>query len=124
MIYPTVAGHALLTAKASAKVTASTEYQELAEDLLGLQSPALTVAADVARVKRAIVVQINFQVEQGVDAFIHSWVASSHSNQQIGYRDRYLSPQAVAILASIDALAENESDRYETFTSHRTRDDS
>ena len=123
MIYPTVDAHALLTPKAAAKVAASDEHQNLAEDLLGLQSPALTVAADVARIQRAIVEQINFQVEQGIDPLVESYASSSHSNQQVAYRDRVVSPRALAILANVTALIIAVEDRWDIFTSHRTRED-
>lgn len=123
MLYPTVAGHALLTPAATTKVAASTEHQELAEDLLGLSSPALTVASDVGKIKRAIVLQINFQTTQEVADLLYSYQSSRHSNQQRATRFLLVNPQALAILDMIDGLVLATEDRWATFTSHRTRDD-
>lgn len=123
MIYPTVAGHGLLTAKAAAAMAAVPENQDLAEALLGLTEPALTGTLDVSRIQLALVEQINFQVHQGVDPLIQSYASSSHSNQQAAYRDRVVSPKAVSILAGVEALNVVAADRYDTFTSHRTRDE-
>jgi hypothetical protein len=123
VLYPNVTNHALLTKTAAARVAESTEHQELAETLLGLQSPALTVTADVNRVKLAIVAQINFQVHQEVEDLIYSYQSSRHSNQQKASRDRVVSQQALMILANIDGLVLVTEERWATFTSHRTRDD-
>lgn len=118
MLYPTIAAHPLLTAKAAAKVAGSDEHQNLAEALLGLKAPIVTVALDVARVQLAVVMQVNFQIEQGVDALVYSYQSSAHSRQQVAQRDRIINPQAQAILSTIEAL--ETSAGYDTLTSLRT----
>lgn len=123
MLYPNVTGHALLTPAAATKVAASTEHQELAEDLLGLSAPALTGTSDVAKIKRAIVLQINFQTTQEVADLLYSYQSSRHSNQQRATRLLLVNPQALAILDTIDGLVLAVEERWATFTSHRTRDD-
>lgn len=123
MLYPNVAGHALLTPAATTKAAASTEHQELAEDLLGLSAPALTGASDVGKIKRAIVLQINFQTTQEVSDLLYSYQSSRHSNQQRATRFLLVNPQALAILETIDGLVLAVEERWATFTSHRTRDD-
>ena len=122
MLYSTVAGHALLTPAALTKVAASNEHQELAEDLLGLSSPALTNATDVGKIKRAIVLQINFQTTQEASDLLYSYQSSRHSNQQRSTRFLLVSPLAMEILATIDGLVVEAGDRWATFQSHRTRD--
>lgn len=95
--------------------------QMTAESLLGLGTPVYTTARDVERVALAIVEQLNYQVAQGVDPLFMSAASSAHSKQSDVYRDRFLSPRAVAILAEVAAQYPSAGKRWQgVFTSHRT----
>lgn len=74
----------------------------LAEILLGLHEPALTDETDVERLQFAIVQQINFQVQQGLDALIEvSSGISSQATKSVVWRDTFVNPRALAIVQSV-----------------------
>ncbi len=111
---------------ASEKVMAMTDEDVFgaqlltAEVLLGLKSPALTESADVDKVHLALMHQINFQVQQGLDPLIQSSAGSQHSGDNAAWRDRYINPVAASILAEV--LPEAGVDPWNTrgMVSHRT----
>lgn len=116
-LYPSVAAHPLLTAKALGRgPTVLAAEQELAEGLLGLVAPATTDAFELSRVSTALAVQINFQVEQGVSALVASYQSSAHSRQQMAYRDRVINPQAAQIIATLPGLTGRA---FDAMISHR-----
>jgi hypothetical protein len=120
-----VTAHPMLTAKVTALASGvQTGNQLLAESLLGLVAPAATDPAQVDVIKLAIVLQMNFQVAQGVDPLIQVSAASSHSKESAVWRDRVLNPQALTLIASLpDTVSAGLVDRWETVTSVRTTDD-
>lgn len=74
----------------------------MAEILLGLNPPALTDETAVERLTVAIAQQVNFQVQQGLDALIEaSSGVSSQATKSVVWRDRYLNPRAAAIVATV-----------------------
>ena len=120
MIYPSIAAHPLLSNQAKALDPAVLNaQQDVAETLLGLFPPAVTVALTLSRVTTAIVLQMNFQIAQGLDPLYTEFTQSAHSRQMVSYRDRYLDPRAVAIVT--EALLEEEGDGYKLMTSYRTQ---
>src|SRR5690349_31702 len=94
-------------------------HQLLAETLLALRAPVVTDDSDLAKMKLAIVLQMNFQVEEGTDPLILSGVASTHSKQSKSFRDRWVDPRALAIVAEVIGEDADSAERYETFRSHR-----
>lgn len=73
----------------------------IAEKLLGAIAPIFTLDDQVTLAGIAIVRQMNFQVEQGIDPFTMSSGASTHSKQSVVFRDRFLDPVAAELWASI-----------------------
>lgn len=67
-----ISGHALLSPDAAALAVATfDEHAALAHDLLKLSGTALTGEA-AEKAKRFLVLQVNYQVETGVDAAIYA----------------------------------------------------
>lgn len=95
-------------------------HQLLAESLLRLRTPVLTEALEVSRIAMAIVLQVNFQVAQGIDPLFISADSSSHSKQSKVYRDRVINPQSASIIADVLAVAGIAAGDWSTITSHRT----
>lgn len=121
MLY-TVAAHPLKSDKVNALSQPKQDaYQVLSESLLGLTSPVYTVTADVERVQLAIVRQMNFLVEQGIDPYVTESTSSSHTDQSVVYRDRWLDPVAVQLVAAVAAQYDAVSDAWPVLTSLRTR---
>lgn len=98
--------------------------QFMAERLLGLISPAYTSEPEVSTATLAIVLQMNFQVAQGLDPLIEEQASSTHLKQLKIWRDRYLNPQAVAMVATIPGQTGINGDRWGIMTSFRTGDTS
>lgn len=125
VIYSGVSTHPILTGKSKALAASDSAafaaQQELAETLLGLTEPAVTNAFTLSRVQLAVALQINFQLEQGLDPLVEEVAQSKHSEQMIKYRDRIVNPQAASIIA--DVLVVATVDRWASITSLRTRDD-
>jgi len=78
-----------------------TMQQIVAEALLGAKAPAFTDADAVTMAEIAIVRQMNFQVEQGLDPFTQESATSTRSQQGVVWRDRFLDPVAAQLWASI-----------------------
>ena len=124
--YASIAGHAMLTAKAVAlSPSLLAQHQLLAESLLGLSPPAYTAAEDVELAQLAIALQINFQLAQGLDPLFMKRVFDSHTRQSIEYLDRWVSPQAAGIVTGLQSKygTERLADRWATYTSDRLRDE-
>lgn len=77
-------------------------YHELAEAVLGLTAPALTEVSDIARLRIAIMLQINFMSQFGLDPYVKaSEGMSSQAASSVVWRDRYIDPRALAIVQRI-----------------------
>lgn len=102
-IYTVEQTHPLASARTRA--VTSEEFDAnvtLAEILLGLHEPALTGDSDVERLQMAIIQQINFQIQQGLDALIEeSSGISSQATKSVVWRDTYLNPRAMAIVQTV-----------------------
>jgi hypothetical protein len=101
-----ILGHPMLTAKAAALGSPPGEklaaHVLLAETLLGAHNHPLVTDADQLEVVRLfLAIQVNFQVEQGVDPFVAEKVYSSHTKQSVTYRDRIIDPRALALASQV-----------------------
>jgi hypothetical protein len=98
-------GSALLTGKVIALPTEKkTAQQELAEAILELNASfvgALTTL-QLDRVKMAVALQMNYQVEQGTDAFVLESQSSNQQGESRSWRDGAVHPQAKAIVDGIE----------------------
>ncbi len=104
MTLVTVTAHPLLTGKVNALGTDPfAAQQKLAEALLGLtQSFVDRCDADqLDRVTMAVALQMNFQVEQGLDPFVVQSESSTQQGESRTYRDDAVNPQSQAIIAGI-----------------------
>ena len=79
-----------------------TAYREIAEAVLGLRAPALTDALDIARLRIAILLQINFMSQFGLDPYVKaSEGMSSQASSSVVWRDRFIDPRAWAIVQRV-----------------------
>lgn len=125
MIYD-VTDHPLLIPKVKELTTSDPEQfaaqVEVAEVLLAL--PA-TVPADPAgaQLHLAVAMQVNFQIQQGIDPLFIESSASSHSRNSVSYRDRFIDPRAAQIVATIiTTLGGRYTERITSFrTNEKTR---
>ena len=122
-----VDAHPLISTKLATIKAASSDafhaYQVMAETLLGLTAPPYTLADDLDKIGLAVVREMNFLVQQGIDPYIEVSTTSAHTAQATVWRDRYLDPVAVAIVAMVAGQYLGEQrDPWPVFTSHRTRD--
>lgn len=77
-------------------------YLDMAEALFGLTDPAATNAIDIARIHLALVLQINFMSQYGLDPYIKaSEGMSSQASSSVVWRDRYIDPRALAIVNAV-----------------------
>jgi hypothetical protein len=91
--------HALLTGKAKALFESSPDafhaQQQIAELLLELPVPVKE--SMVTQLTLAVVMQVNFQIEQGIDPLYISASSSAHTRNSVNYRNRYIDPRALQI---------------------------
>jgi hypothetical protein len=71
----------------------------LAEQLLGLKGPAYADADKVEDIITALVLQINFQLQHGIEPHVVRSANQSNPGNATNYRDRYVNPEAMATLA-------------------------
>lgn len=98
--------------------------QVMAESLLGLSLPKLTDADVVERLEIALIQQVDFQVQQGMDGLIlEAMGVGSQATKSMKWRDRYLNPMSARIVASLGlgAATSGWGDGLGT-QSHRTND--
>lgn len=97
-----VTGHPLLIPKFAglASDEARKEHNNLAELLLGLKAPAY-VGDDATKLVMAVVLQINFQLERGLDPLVNKSISNQHPGNTTTYRDRIVSPEAAAIVEKV-----------------------
>lgn len=96
-----VAGHPALSGKAQVLGGPMLEAQVLlAETLLGVSAPAYTDAALLEKAILAIVLQVNFQMEEGIDPLIVKRMHSTHTSQTVEYWGRYIDPRALILWSS------------------------
>lgn len=102
-----VTDHPLLSEDAAALTTEQLAEQNLlAEDLLGFTDAALLTDPDtVARATRLIVLQVNYQVETGIDASIYA--SQRRGQREIGYKPN-LGLILPGLLDEVEALLEDE----------------
>lgn len=100
MILYDIDDHPFLTGKSKAlEADVLHSYQLLAENLLGLSAyDVFTAQADIDSAELAIAMQINFEVEQGLDPFVQKSASSGNSKQSVVYRDGYVDPRAAEIV--------------------------
>jgi hypothetical protein len=103
ILYP-VAGNPLLGQKFLQLDPLEQDPQVLlAEMLLNHTSPAY--AGDAGeQLAYANVLQINFQLEKGLTPEIHKSVSQSHPGNTTTFRDRYVSPEAWAIVQRVTKI--------------------
>jgi hypothetical protein len=98
-------------------------YHEIAEVVLGLTEPALTNESDIARLRIAIMLQINFMSQYGLDPYIKaSEGMSSQASSSVVWRDRYIDPRAWAIVKAVTGGAAGWYGAGLGSQSHRTND--
>lgn len=101
-----ITSHPLLTGKATAMSSDSAKFeaqQSLAEALLNLTAEYIDRLSieQLARASMAVVLQVNFQLEQGLDPFVVSRASSTQQGEVHDYRGDAVHPQARAILDAI-----------------------
>lgn len=80
------------------------EAQQIkAEMLLGLVAPAYT-AAKAEELAYAVVEQINFQLQHGIEPDVLKSVSNAHPGNTTAYRNRYVSPTAWAIVERVTGV--------------------
>ena len=106
-----VSEHFLLGSKSKALLAKNedefAEQVALAADLLGVSETTYTGDA-LARINRAVVLQLEYQLKLGLDPFIYRAASSERSKQAVQYRGGDDGPpltlaQAVAIVDSVNA---------------------
>jgi hypothetical protein len=100
-------GNALLTGKVNALPTdKKTAQQNLAEALLNLTDAFVGALSptQLERVKMAVALQMNYQVEQGIDSFVLESESSTQQGESRSYREGALHPQAKAIVEGIEIV--------------------
>lgn len=75
-----------------------TDQIVIAELLLGLRPPAYA-GRPGSEIEYAVALQVQFQMQQGVTPEIMKSVSQAHPGNTTTYRDRYLSPEAAALVA-------------------------
>lgn len=100
-----VTNHPLLIKKWAGLPTdeARIQHNILAELLLGLKAPAYA-GDDGERLLLATVLQINFQLEQGLEPDISRSVSNTQPGMMTSYRDRYVSPEALRIVCDVTGV--------------------
>jgi len=101
-----IAGHELLTEDAAD--TALVSHTRLAESLLGL-SEATATDNDLTLIKIALVLQVNHQVERGVEA--NAYMSEQDGDLRYKHRDRLVSPEAASVVRAVIGDVEES---YET----------
>lgn len=90
-----VSGHPLLSPGAAALGRDElAEHNLLAEDLLSLAGTTFA-DEDAARATRAVALQVNYQVEQGVDAAVYD--VTMVGSRMLNYRDGIVHPIALEL---------------------------
>jgi hypothetical protein len=98
----------------------ATQYaaqQEVAEALLGLtdRMVARLSAAQLVRVSLAVVLQLNMQVEAGLDPFVVASETSSAQAESVTYRDVAIHPQALEIITQVQSAVAAGNNMVEAF---------
>lgn len=99
-----VSGHKLLSAKAAALATdVFVEQVAWAAELLGVSETTYT-GDKLTKIKRALVLQLNYQLLLPIDAFFKKSEASLGSKQSVTYRDglSLIFPMAAALISEVD----------------------
>lgn len=97
-----VSEHPLLSAKAKVLAAKEEDFAEqvaLAADLLGVSETTYTGDA-LSKINRAVVLQLNYMLQLGMDPFIYRSAASERSKQSVMYRGGDNGPPLVLALAA------------------------
>lgn len=98
-----VTEHSILSDKAKQLVLEDTlkfvANVEMAEALLGVPEDVPTNAKVLARLQLAVGLQVNYQVQMGVDPLYIKSSGSQHAGNSVTYRDSYVDPRAQQIVA-------------------------
>lgn len=74
----------------------------VAEILLGIPDPVPTTGTVDLGI--AVVLQLNFQIAQGIDPLFISASTSQHTRNSVQYRDRFIDPRALALVTAVAGL--------------------
>jgi hypothetical protein len=100
ILYAVPADHPLLSGKWPADAGEQAAQNALAEQLLDLRAPAYTGdAAD--ELTTAVVLQINFQLQHGIEPHVIRTANQSNPGVSTTYRDRYVNPEALAVVCRV-----------------------
>lgn len=103
--------------------TAFDAHEELAEVVLGLGEPALTDASDIARLQMAIILQINWMSQFGIDPYVKaSEGMSSQASSSVVWRGEMIDPRAMAIVNAVSPQSTKQWYGAQESQSHRTND--
>lgn len=103
MLYTVDQDHPLSSSYTKALTSEEFEqYVAIAEAVLGIVEPVLTDESSVARLRLAIIIQVNFQTQFGLDPYVKSSEGmSSQASSSVVWRDRYIDPRALAIVLRV-----------------------
>jgi hypothetical protein len=101
ILYPVAANHPSLSGKWPTDADKQEEQNALAEQLLDLRGPAYTDANAVEELTRAVVLQINFQLQHGIEPHVIRTANQSNPGVSTTYRDRYVNPEAMALVCRV-----------------------
>lgn len=113
-----ITGSALISGKVAAlPLEKRTAQHDLAEALLSLSAAFVErlSSEQMARVKMAVVLQLNFQVEQGLDPFIVQSQSAAAQGEARTYRDNAMHPQAIAIVQAIEFSDDSSTQMVQRF---------
>lgn len=117
-----VVDNALLNGRALAWSSEVFELNQLlAEAVLGLPVTAYSDPSDLEQIELAVVLQLNFQAEQGIDPYIYKELWLLPQKQRKVYADRYADPRALLLASIVDGRNNNDAiaDRWASMTSYR-----
>lgn len=91
--------------------------QEVAEALLGVSAVFVgrLNAQQLLRASHAVTLQMNLQVEQGLDPFVVASESAGQQAESVTYRDVSVHPQAIDIMNQILADTKQESNIVQQF---------
>ncbi len=96
---------------ASADADGFAAQQDVAETLLGVsgQLVARLSTAQLAQASHAVALQMNLQVEQGLDPFIVASESAGQQGESVNYRDVNVHPNALEIINALLGQTKQES---------------
>ena len=111
--------HPLLSPAAAALAAPTLEAQgDLAERLLGIAGASGLNEVQTTTATLAVVMQVNYQVEAGVDAAVYT--SDGRGARSKAYRDLGVHPYARALIVTLPIAAAEASAQYDVLISRRT----